>query len=195
MRIKKFSNLWAMGLILCVAILITLYAAKMIFPQFVVGVAQYEPIVKFGNFVDSHLIMYYIYNGITSYILGFFYLCACCRIPKLDLKGNILVIAYVIVSFIVQGFLAQYSVHINLLLMLALPCVYLFWIKAETTNKIYSICTTLIVHSFAQILSLEIRSLNTMIAYPNSATYSILLIDMYIWLFLLYSYYNYKEVK
>ena len=41
----------------------------------------------------------------------------------------------------------------------------------------------------------EIRDIATMISYPNSATFTILTIDAYIWLFLLYSYYNYKEVN
>lgn len=45
MRVKRFNNKWIMGLILCGAILIVLYIAKLIFPSFVVETAQNERIL------------------------------------------------------------------------------------------------------------------------------------------------------
>lgn len=46
-----------------------------------------------------------------------------------------------------------------------------------------------------QILSLEIRDLTTLLVQFNSATFYILIIDVFIWRFLLYFYFNYKAKK
>lgn len=54
MKIKKFKNLWTMGLILFGVILIALYVAKIFFPEFIVGIAEIESVVKFGQYVDTH---------------------------------------------------------------------------------------------------------------------------------------------
>ena len=45
MKIKKFNNLWAMGLILCGVLLVAFYVAKIFFPEFIVGVAEEPAIV------------------------------------------------------------------------------------------------------------------------------------------------------
>ena len=37
MKVKRFNNLWAMGLILCGVLLIAFYVAKIFFPEFIVG--------------------------------------------------------------------------------------------------------------------------------------------------------------
>lgn len=49
MKIKKFKNLWTMGVVIIIAILLVLNIAKWIFPQFVIEVAQTPQIVKFGQ--------------------------------------------------------------------------------------------------------------------------------------------------
>lgn len=40
MKIKRFENVWIMGLILSGAILLFLYILKLIFPSFVIETAQ-----------------------------------------------------------------------------------------------------------------------------------------------------------
>ena len=57
MKVKRFNNLWAMGLILFGAILVAFYLAKIFFPEFIVGVAEIPAIV---NFVL--LAMAFLYN-------------------------------------------------------------------------------------------------------------------------------------
>lgn len=54
MRIKKFNNLWAMGLILVSIILIVFYVIKIVNPYFIVGIAETPAIVKFGKYIDTH---------------------------------------------------------------------------------------------------------------------------------------------
>ena len=62
MKVKRFNNLWAMGLILFGVLLVAFYVAKIFFPQFIVGVAQTPSIVKFGTYVDSNNIYIYLFN-------------------------------------------------------------------------------------------------------------------------------------
>jgi hypothetical protein len=84
MKVKKFKNLWTMGLILFGAILIALYVAKIFFPEFIVGIAEIESVVKFGEYVDTHLWAYYLFTSITSFVIAYFYCCACCRRKYLE---------------------------------------------------------------------------------------------------------------
>ena len=67
--------------------------------------------------------------------------------------------------------------------------------KVSGIKYLYSMVVCLSVHLLAQMFSLMIRDISTIISYPNSATYLILLIDMYIWEVILYNYYNFKENK
>lgn len=62
MKIKRFNNLWAMGLILFGAILVAFYLAKIFFPEFIVGVAEIPAIVNFGNLIDGNIIFRNIAN-------------------------------------------------------------------------------------------------------------------------------------
>lgn len=193
MKIKKFNNLWTMGLIIFGALLAGLYALKLICPSFVVGVAEMPSIVKFGNFVDSHWWSYYLFYTVTSYFIGYFYLCACCRIKYLSRKDNIVLMAEIVFYYIIEKFLPNFAFSANILLMLMMPCVCIFIKKYNDIKYLYSTITVFVVHSIAQILSLSIRDIQSLINTSNGATYTILLIDMNIWLILLYNYYNYKE--
>ena len=68
MKVKRFNNLWAMGLILFGAILIAFYIVKIFFPQFIVGVAEIPSIVAFGNYVDSHEWAKQLFNIATVFL-------------------------------------------------------------------------------------------------------------------------------
>ena len=61
MKVKRFENLWTMGLIIFGCLLAILYLLKLIVPEFVVGVAEIPQIVEFGNYVDSHDWAYYLH--------------------------------------------------------------------------------------------------------------------------------------
>ena len=195
MKVKKFRNLWTMGLILFGAILIALYVAKIFYPEFIVGIAEIESVVKFGEYVDTHQWAYYLFTFITSMFVYYFYCCACCRKKGLKFFEFCLVALVVIALFIVQKYLPQYYFGLNMVSLIVLP----MWIcklnKVLDIKYLYSTGFTFSVYSIAQVLSLEIRNISTMVAYPNSATYTILLIDVYICLVLLYNYFNYKERK
>ena len=73
-----------MGLLLCGIILVALYFTKLLFPKFIVGIAEIPSIVEIGNFIDSHKWLYCIVNGIISFFTMYLFTCACCKIKFLS---------------------------------------------------------------------------------------------------------------
>lgn len=184
-----------MGLIIFGAILIALYLLKFICPEFVVKIAQIEPIVKFGNYVNSHLWAYYLFTTIVSFAIGYFYCCACCRKRKLRLVDCCIVLLQVLLMAIVQKFLPDYYLSLSIITMLLCPVIICMIDRRSEIKYFYSTISTFSIHSIAQILSLSIRDISLRITFPNVATLNILLIDLFIWMILLYNFYNYKENK
>lgn len=195
MKIKRFENLWTMGLIISIIILAVLYFAKLIFPAYIIGVAQIPRIVEFGNYVDSHRWALYLFNFATSFLALYFYTCACCRIKKLTWIEVGALSVLIIGSYLVEYFLPNQLLAYNFILYLAIPLVVAYIRKIEDYSIFYSTAICFIFTTVAQSLSLSIRDISTAIEYPNTATYFILLIDGYIWNVLLYNYYNYRRDK
>jgi hypothetical protein len=193
MRIKKFKNLWTMGLLLTGGILILLYLIKLIFPTFVVGVAELPSIVKIGVFVDTHLWANILFTIVTSFVTSYFFLCACISEKKLNYKEIIITICAIIFLTVTSGFIMEQYQMISDIVMVGLPCLFCFMRKSQGIRYMYMTGLCFAIHSISQILSLRIRDISTRIQYPNSATFTILLIDAYIWAFLLYCFSNYKK--
>ena len=192
MRIKKFNNLWAMGLLLFGIILVACYIMKIFFPDFIVGVAEIPSIVSFGNYVDSHKWAYYLFNSATSFITMYFYGCACCKINKLNLIEILSLVFIIIFSYFVEAFLPNQLLAYNFAVYLVFVFVICYNRKINDINIFYSNAICFVITTFAQSISLEIRDISTLISYPNTATYFVLLIDLYIWNILLYLFFNYK---
>ena len=193
MKIKKFNNLWAMGLILMVVILLAIYGIKIINPAFIVGVAETESIVKIGQYIDTHKWAYYLANALLSFVMAYFYCGACCKKTKFNIKEMIVIFSYIIISLLAQTFLNQFFAVIDICLLIAMPMIINAMDKNSDANKLYSFGITFIIHNLAQIVSLQIRDVALMISQFNFATYIVLLIDVYIWLITLYFYFNFKK--
>lgn len=194
MKVKRFNNLWTMGLIIFGALLVGFYVLKIVCPQFIVGVAEIPSIVKFGNFVDSHLWAYYIFNFLVSFATSYFYCCACLKIKFLKINHIFVVCVFIVLLFVFQNIFPEHYLGINVLVLFLMPAVINYLDGKSQNNVFYSTCFVSFCHNALQIISLEIRDISTMISYPNSATFSILLIDGFIGIFLLYNYFNFKEV-
>ena len=69
MKVKRFNNLWAMGLILCGVLLVAFYLAKIFFPEFIVGVAEIPAIVNFGNLIDGNIIFRNIFDFLSNILI------------------------------------------------------------------------------------------------------------------------------
>ena len=195
MKVKRFDNLWTMGLILTGAILVLFYIAKIFFPEWIVGVAEVPSIVKFGNYVDSHKWAYQLYEIIFGFFIGYIYCCACIRTYKLNWKGNLFLILSNLVLNILAMFSPQYYAPINYVNFVLIPLLICLANKNITKDIFVSTVVCFAVDIFLQILSMEIRDITLLSTHLNSATYTILLIDMVIWRVLLYMFFNYKNKK
>ncbi len=195
MKVKRFKNLWAMGLLLFGAILIAFYIAKIFFPQFIIGVAELPSIVKFGNYVDSHKWAYYLYTFVISFLGGYIYCCACCRTYKLSLHQTLVFVSLIIVLMILQVLTPQVYSSFNYVFFVFAPFLMLYIEKKLNKETFISTALCFSIDISAQALSLVIRNIIFMTICINSATMTILLIDTWIWRILLYLFYNYKNNK
>lgn len=193
MKIKKFNNLWTMGLIIFIGILLVVYLAKIINPAFVVGVAETESIVKLGQYIDSHKWAYYLATTIISFAVYWLFCCASCRKKSLNWKECLIILATIIILLLCERYLNFMYYEINMLSMIIVPAIILKLNKVNDIKYLYSIITCTSINFISQALSLQIRDVGLLIANYNYATLIILLIDAYIWLFIVYCYFNIKR--
>lgn len=195
MKVKKFKNLWLMGLIIMCSILIIFYIIKAIFPEFVIQIAQLDSVVAFGNYVDTHVWAGYLFHFILAFFSGYLYCCACCRKRRLTKLDILVLLTEIMFMFLVQKFFPMYSQALNMVCLILMPAIMCKMNKDTDIKYLYSTATCYTIHTIAQLISLAIRNLGLMMTMPNTATATILVLDVYIWQVLLYNYFNYKEVK
>jgi hypothetical protein len=181
-----------MGLILCGALLVLFYIAKIFFPEFIVGVAEIPSIVKFGNYVDTHKWANHCFNIASLLLFGYIYVCACARTYKLDGKSWIIFVAYVILLSIASEFMVEQYTAINYVCLILVPFLICFFNKSLSKDTFISTAICFSVDILTQVMSLAIRDIIFYSTKLNSATFFILLIDALIWRLLLYCYFNYK---
>ena len=165
--------------------LIAWYILKIFFPnEFIMQISNPQ-IIMVGNYIDSHTWLRVICIYITAFITYFFYICAVCRNKKLDIIEIVLVLIIISISIALEYCLPDLLTIFNVLAMFGLPLL----LKADfnTTYKVFAI------HTISQYLSLNIRGLNTTTINLNYATFFLMTLECYFWLFLLYLYYNYKD--
>lgn len=195
MKVKRFNNLWAMGLIIFGALLVGFYVMKIVCPQFIVGVAEIPSIINFGNFVDRNVWAKHIFNVFVSLSLNYFFFCACCRTKKLSKKSFAILIAYVLFLRLLSQFLPNQYSAFNYVLLVLIPFI-MCTVDGNASKETFM--STVLCFSFdiiSQLFSLVIRDLMPMIENVNSATLFVLVVDVLIWRLLFYMYFNNKERK
>lgn len=185
MKVKRFENLWLMGLILSAVMLGAIYILKIFLPHFVIEVAHVESIVQLGHYIDTHQWAWYLATFVISYFVYFFYCCACCSKNKLHTKEHLIIVITIIALFVIKNYMPMQYTAINLISMLVLPLIFGGIFK--NTVVCFSVVNLL------QTLTVEIRGLSFMIIDFNFATFLILTIDVYIIEVLLYFLFNYKK--
>ncbi len=185
MKIKRFNNLWLMGLILSASILGVIYFLKICFPQFVIEVAQIDSITRIGHYIDTHKWAWYVATFIITFVSYYLICGASCGIKKLNAKQNLIIAITIIILFLSREFLPAQYTALNFISMILLPL--LFDGKFKNTVVVFSFV------NFLQTITLEIRNLSLMIADFNFATFTILMIDVYILESLLYFLFNFEK--
>ena len=193
MKVKRFNNLWTMGLIIFGALLVGFYVLKKICPQFIVGVAETESIVRFGQFVDAHGWAFQIFQFVLGFLGCYILFCACCRERKLCWKGVLVIATYAFINPFVQNLLPTIAVQFNYVALVVAPFIIL--LLKDKLNKETFISTIICFSAdiMSQALSMAIRDVVIMSTRVNSATMTILMIDGYMWRILLYLFFNYKK--
>jgi hypothetical protein len=185
MKIKRFKNLWLMGLILSASILSVIYILKIFFPQFVIEVAQIDSITRIGHYIDTHKWAWHIFTAILSFANYYLICCASSNRYTLKNKEYLYIIATILSLSLIKEFLPAQYTACNIISLLLLP--YLCKGNFKSTLCIF-ISTNLL-----QTITLEIRGLISMATNLNYATIIILTIDVYILSALWYFYYNYRK--
>lgn len=187
MKVKRFDNLWLMGLILSAVMIGAIYLLKILCPHFVIEIAHNEQICAIGRYIDTHKWAWYLATFFISYFVYFFYCCACCSKKNLSIKENLIICATIIILFFIKEFLPAQYTQVNLITMVFFPFLF---------NGIFK--NTVICYSFVNLLqtiTLEIRGLSLMIIDYNFATFMILTIDAYILDILFYCLFNNRKEK
>lgn len=195
MKVKRFDNLWTMGLILTGAILVLFYIAKIFFPEFIVGVAEIPSIVKFGNYVDSHKWAHYLYNFSIGFLGGYIYCCACCRVKTLTKKQTLMLVGFLLLGIALQVHLSSVYLSYNFVFIVFMPFCMLWSSKGLGEETFISTVICFTIDIMAQALSSVIKDIVLVAPCINSAIMTILLIDIWIWRILLYLFFNNKNKK
>lgn len=185
MKIKRFNNLWLMGLILSASILVVIYFLKMRFPQFVIEVAQTDSITRIGHYIDTHKWAWYIVSIILSFFVYYFYCCACCKKKSLSWKEVLYIVGMIAIVYLTREFFPNQYTSVNISSLILLPLLMNGDFKAT--------CVSFIATNFVQTLTGEIRNIMALVSDYNYATFLVVCIDSYIIIGLLYCFYNYKE--
>ena len=184
-KVKKFNNLWTMGLILSGGLLLLIYLAKIFFPNFVIEVSHTQSIVEIGHYIDNHKWAWYVATFIVTFVSYYLICCACCKTKILKTKELLMIAITIIVLFLVKEFLPSQYTSTNISSMILLP--FLMKGNFKSTTIVF------VATNFLQTISLEIRNLSLLIADFNYATFLVLTIDYYIVCLLFYFLFNYEK--
>ena len=186
MKVKRFNNLWAMGLILCGVLLVAFYVAKIFFPEFIVGVAETPRIVEIGTTIQSNKWLLHLFNLITGYINAYIFSCACCRTYKLNLKGHITILISNLILCLSSEFFAEHYTSINYITLVFIPFLICFFENNLTKETFISTSICFTLDLVFQIMSMLVRNLAVLTTKGNVVTFLIILIDVFIWRIILF---------
>lgn len=187
MKVKRFENLWLMGLILSAVMLGAIYILKIFLPHFVIEVAHTEQICRIGRYIDTHKLVWYVASFVLSFFIYYFLCCASCGKKKLSIKEVVLICLVFSFGYVLREFANEYYTMYNYVSMIICPCIC----KGKLFNT--TVCFTSLM--LLQSITLSIRNLSVLISDFNFATLIVLMLDYYILAFLLYQFFNYKKEK
>lgn len=183
----KNKALYISMLILVGIFLTGMYVLKIFFPQEFIFAIENETIIRVGNYIDSHVWLYYICCGITAFITYWLYICASSH--RLTLKWTEIVI--IILTIVVIRLVGLY---VDETLRTILSMCSFFILPAIMNCDIKTLATVYTIHSISQFLTLKIRNLPLFFTnIPNFVTTFIVGIECYLWLVLMYIIFNYKK--
>ena len=174
-------------LILVATFLVGLYVVKLFFPEQFVMVIENEHLVAIGSYIDNHWWLQEICDVITSFIVYWLYLCALTKRWYLNWKQILVVLGTIAVTHGLYYLDPVLCGGVSVVAMIIVPALF----KAESKD----IAIVFSIHYMAQLLSTLIRGLPLLLTDVNFITITLMGIESYFWLLLLYLYYNYRRNK
>lgn len=172
---------------LVVVFLIALYVLKIFFPEQFVMAIENEKLVEIGQYIDAHKWLLIACAVITSFITYWLYLCATLNKWKLNWKEIVAILIAILIVQITYEFDATLSSGLSIISMFIIPMIF----NAQLKN----VAITFSIHYMSQLLSTLIRNLPLLLTNINTITIILFGAECYLWLLLLYFYFNYKKEK
>lgn len=175
-------------LVLSIVFLVGMYILKIFFPAEFVLAVKNEQIILIGDFIDNHKLLYYIFCGVTAFVTYWLYCCACVHKRYLNWKECLYIIITIVMVRVVD-------IYISNTLCTILSAISFVVLPAIMKGDLRTTAITYSVHSVAQGLSLLIRDFPLFLANSNTTVIILLSLDVYFWLILMYTIFNYKKEK
>lgn len=174
-------------LALCIIYIVGFYILKFIFPDQLLLVVTDPNILKFGEFIESSIIIKIIYWLITGFITFYLFTSASKGSFRLKWYELIYVLCATIINILITTYLPDLMVHTSISLMFILA-----WL---CKGKISYATITFVIHGFLQQFLFSIRGFDTIIMNINTASGLILTIERYVWLVILGLVFYLREKK
>lgn len=180
---------------LVIVFLVACYILKIFFPEQFVMSIENKVFIQIGNYIDSHKWLSCIYGIVLGFIFDYLFFGAVCKQKKLNYKLIIIIIVYNIAFSCVYNFANPLFLQEYSLIISAISSCYMILIPMFFTKTIKELSITYCINYISQTLSLNIRNLSLLLTNTNSLIISLMTIESYLWLILLFIYFNYKKEK
>lgn len=172
-------------LVLTASFLLSFYIIKIFFTAEFMMSIQNERIVAIGQFIDSNIVLTYVCNSITSFVVYWLYCCACSH--RLYLKWY--EVLYIILIIIIIRIVSLFDMN----MMSILSWVSFMVLSALCNGNIRTSAFIFSTHSVLQGLSIKIRDLPIYLISINSITSILMVFECYLWMILMYVIFNYRK--
>lgn len=162
-----------------------LYVLKIFFPEQFVLAIENDKLILAGKYIDTHKWAYYLFGVFTSFITYWFYCCAVCRRWYLKWWECLVVLAVIGCTILFYNYDINLYTALSYSSFVFLPALF----KADMKN----IWACFTIHLFSQMITLSIRNLPLYFSVVTNLNIFLLSLDMYLWLVLLYLFYNFRK--
>ena len=167
------------------AYLVAYYILKFAFPEQFLLCITGTNLLKFGSFIESHKVLYYIISVFLSSFVFYMFACGCGSKLYLNWWQTLTVVCCGICNILVGTFVPTIIVHTSVVLMLLSSLI--------VNGKIFNTVLIFSVHGYCQLFLLNIRGFEKILPVMNFGTNLALSFEAYVWLILFYVVFNFKK--
>lgn len=180
---------------LVVVFLVACYVLKIFFPEQFVMAIENETLINIGNFIDNNPWLLGMFGFILSMTTDYLFFGAVCKRKWLGWKLLIIMAIYNISIELMYGLVPIEIIDKYAILISAVSSCYMIFLPMFFTKTIKELSITYTINYVSQALSLSIRDFGLLLTNVNTITMFIFSFESYLWLILLFLYFNYKGDK